>query len=176
MSITTHTIFIYFYFFTFPFKKLNRLKLRWACMHISWSLFCLVAENDFELSWRRALMHERRTVICISKRGRTSALKELRVGRSLTRLWAIILVLTTQFIATKRLTPTLTTNNWTVTRWWPELEFFRTRVEQIGTAANQRALAFTLMWGHSHGDVKAVNEANSVRGEVTLALVETKLS
>ena len=32
------------------------------------------------------------------------------------------------------------------------------------------------MWGHSHGDVKAVNEANSVRGEVSVAMVEAELS
>lgn len=115
MSIITQTIFI-FIFFSFPFQKLNRPKLRWACMHISWSLYCLVAENDFELTWRRALMPQRRTVMCIGKRSRTSVLKELREGRSPTRLWAIIVVPTTQFIGTKSFTPTLTSNNWTVTR------------------------------------------------------------
>jgi hypothetical protein len=37
-------------------------------------------------------------------------------------------------------------------------------------------MAFTFVWCHRHGDVKAVNETNAIRGEVVLAVVEAELS
>lgn len=76
----------------------------------------LVTENNFELTWRGTLVHERRAIMGISKRGWTSVLEKLRKARSPTRLRTVVVVPTAQLVRTKRLATTLTSHHGAVTR------------------------------------------------------------
>lgn len=68
----------------------------------------LVAEDDFQLTWGRTLVHERGTIMGVRKRGWTCVLEELREGRGPTRLRTVVVVPAAQLVCTKGLAPTLT--------------------------------------------------------------------
>lgn len=131
-----------------------------------------MAEDDLELTWRRALVHEGRAVVRVRKRSRTRVLEELREARRPTRLGAIVLVPTTQLVGPKRLTRALTRDH---PRVRPHLQLAGTRGEQVGFAAHDGADAFALVRSHRHGDVKPVDEADAVRPQVVGAVVEDEL-
>lgn len=103
-------------------------------------------------------------------------LEEVRINRWLTHLWAIVMVPAAQLVRPKGLAPTLTRHHRTVTLRYTVLQRRRTRRKQIHSTAYHGAHAFTLVWGHRHGDVEAVHEANAVGGVVVRTMVDAELS
>lgn len=75
-----------------------------------------MAEDDLELTWRRALVHERGGVVRVRKRSGASVLEELRKARRPTRLRAVVLVPTAQLVRTERLARALARDHRAVTR------------------------------------------------------------
>jgi hypothetical protein len=138
--------------------------------------WCLVAEDDLQLTWRRAFVHKSWAIMGIRKRGRARMLEELREARSPTRLRTVVVVPTAQLVRTERLAPTLARHDRPVTGRRPDLQPVGTRGEQVGATANNGAVALALVRGHSHGHVKAIDKADTVGGEVVLAVVEAELS
>ncbi|KAA8543909.1 hypothetical protein F0562_021915 [Nyssa sinensis] len=141
---------------------------------VSW-LPLLVTENDLELTWRRALVRERRAIVRIGERGRTRVLEELGVTRTTTRLRTVVMVSATELVRTERFTATLARHDGSVAGRGPELQASGTCSEEVGPASNDRAPAFSLVWGHGHRKVEAVDEADGVGGEVGVAVVEGEL-
>lgn len=129
----------------------------------------LVAEDDFELSGRRTVMHKRRTVMSKSESRRTRMLKEQRMARSFTCMRTIVMVPTTQLVCMESLTPTLTSHH--VSTVSMELKMSRTRFQEVFTTANDRTYTMAFVRSHSHRNVEAVNERNAVRGEVMVTTV-----
>lgn len=112
----------------------------------------------------------------VSKRRRTSALEELGVVRSPTRLWTVVVVPATQLIRTESLTTTLASHHRTVTWWRPELQSLRARGQKVGSATDHWAKPLALVRCHRHSEVEAVNEANGVGREVLVAMMEANLN
>lgn len=73
-----------------------------------------VAEDDLELTWRRAVMHKRRRVVGVREAGGTSVLEERRVARSPASLRAVVVVPATQLVRTERLAAALAPHDVTV--------------------------------------------------------------
>lgn len=136
----------------------------------------LVTENDLELTWRTALMHQRRTVMGEGESGRTRLLEEIRVARPLTRLRTVVVSPTAKLVRAKRLAPALAPHHVPVSGWIPELQRCGTRWDEVGLAPHHGTNTAPLVWGHRHGDVEAVDEADGVGGLVVVAVVEAELS
>nr|GMD69348.1 glyoxalase family protein, expressed [Ipomoea batatas] len=137
--------------------------------------FSSVTENDFELTRRRALVHQRRGVVGVSESGRTSVLEELGVGRRLAGLRVIVVVSAAELVRLEGLAPALARNDRAVPAVGADLEACGTRVQKISPAPHDGALALAFVRGHRHGDVEPVHEADAVGREVGVAVVEHEL-
>lgn len=115
----------------------------------------LMAEDDFKLTWSRALMHERRAIMSISKSGRASVLEEVGVGRWLASLWAVEMISATELVGAKGLTTTLATHHMTTCP--TVLQVLRTCCYQICFASHHRTVPSAFMRSNSHGDIKSIN-------------------
>lgn len=133
-----------------------------------------MAENNFKLTRRGALMDERWAIVRISERRRASVLKELRVARPPASLRAVVVVPAAELIRTEGGAATLATHHRPVRRSL-HLQPVRARRQQIRTAAHNGALPLPLVRRHRHREVEAVNEADAIRGEVGVAVVEGEL-
>lgn len=134
-----------------------------------------MAENDFNLPRLRALVHQRRRVVRVRERLRTSTLEELRVVRRLARLHTVEMSPAAELVRLERLAPALARHHRTVSAVGPEVERRRTRVEEVRPAPHHRTYALPFVWGHRHGQVEAVDEAHGVGREVGVAVVEVQL-
>lgn len=76
---------------------------------------------------------------------------------------------TTKLVCMKSLTPTLTTHH--VSTMSMELKMSRTRFQEIFTTTNDRTNTMAFMRSHSHRNVEAINERNTVRREVIVTTV-----
>lgn len=74
----------------------------------------LMAENDFEFAWSRALMCQRRIVMRVRESSRASMLEEIRVTRRTTCLWAVVMVAATKLICPERGAAALTPYNFPI--------------------------------------------------------------
>lgn len=135
-----------------------------------------MAEYNLKFTWRRTLVHERRAVMGIRKRGGASLLEKLGITRRLTRLRTIVMVPATKLVRTKGFAPTLTTHHRTLSRSRPQLQLLRTRFQQIDPAPDHGTNAFALVRCHRHGEVETVHEAHLVGRQVLFAsVVEAEL-
>lgn len=119
-------------------------------------LCLLVAENDFELTWRRALMHERRAIVRVSEGRRTSVLEELRVARRPAGLRAVVMVPAAELIRPEGRAAALAPDNRPMRRS-SHLQRVRTRRQQICPATYHGALPLPLVWRHGHREVEPVD-------------------
>lgn len=76
----------------------------------------LVTENDLELTWRRAVMRQRRTIMRVRERGRTRVFEKLRIVGSLASLRAIVMIPTAKLVSPKCSTRALAPYHVSVTR------------------------------------------------------------
>lgn len=120
-------------------------------------------------------MHERGAVVSVSEGGGTRVLEKLRETRCPTRLWTVVVIPAAELVRAEGFAPALAPNNRPVTWRRPQLQLGRTRLEQVHAAADDRADSFAFMWGHSQRDVEAVDEGDSIGGEVLVAVVDADL-
>lgn len=89
-------------------------------------------------------------------------LEESRVAGGETRGGTVVIVHATERVRPECLTRTLARHDGAVPRRRPHLKLRRARGEEVGRAPNDGAHAITLVRGHRHGDVEAVDEADAV--------------
>lgn len=134
-----------------------------------------MAEDDLELTWRRALVDERRAIMRISESSGASMLEKLRVVGSPASLRTVIVVPATDLIRTESFASTLASHHRTVNWRPPELQPLRTRGEEISSATDDRADPLPLVRRYRHRHVEPVDEADAVGSEVLVAVVECDL-
>lgn len=134
-----------------------------------------MAKDNLKLARGGTLVHERGGVMSKSERGRVRMLEEGGVDRPLARARVVEVVPTAELVRVKSLAPTLASNNGSMNRRHTVLQHVWTRGKKIVAATHDRAHAFPLVRGHSHGDVKTVNEADAVGGVVVAAVVDLEL-
>lgn len=120
-------------------------------------------------------MHKRGAIVSVSEGGGTRVLEKLRETRRPTRLWTVVVVPAAQLVRAISLAPALAPNHRTVTSRRPHLQLGRTRSQKIRAAAHDRTDAFAFMWSHSQRDVEAIDEGDSIGGEVVVAVVDAEL-
>ncbi|PKA63158.1 hypothetical protein AXF42_Ash007954 [Apostasia shenzhenica] len=130
-----------------------------------------VAEDDFELLGCLAIMRQRRAIVRVGERHRTTVLEILRVHRRPASARAVIHITAAQLVGAERLASTLTPNYRPVPRRNPKLQCRRAGPYEILTTADDGAEAAALVWSDGHGNVEAVNEADAVGGEIAVATV-----
>lgn len=132
-----------------------------------------MTENDFQFPRRRALMRQRRAIVRICERRRTSALEEVGVACRLACLWAVVVVPAAKLVLPEGVAGALAPYHPTVRR--SQLQRVRARLQQIRLTSHHRALPFPLVGGHRHRNVESVDQAHGVRGKVGVAVVEAEL-
>lgn len=111
--------------------------------------------------------------MCVRNCRRTRVLKERRIARSMTRLWAVVVVPAAQLIRAEGGATTFATHDMPIRSI--VLQPMWAGGEQINPAPDHRALAFPFVGGDRHGNVEPVDQTDSIRGEVSMAVVESEL-
>lgn len=132
-----------------------------------------MAEDDFELARRNAVVGERGAVVSVGGRGRARVLEEIGVGGGLASVGAVEVAPAAELVRPERLATALARHH--VPGGAALLQRRGAGGDEIGAAADHRADAFPLVWGDGQGDVEAVNEADEIRALVVVAVVEVEL-
>lgn len=139
-------------------------------------VFCsLVTEDDLQLTWSRALMHERGGIVGVRESSWTRVLEELRVARCFTRLWVVVMVSAAELVGAEGMAPALATHHPVPTVCATVLQVRRASGEQVSLATHHGAVSSAFVWGNGHGKIKSVHQAHAVGREVSVSVVEVKL-
>lgn len=107
-----------------------------------------MAEDNLKLTWRGALMHQRRSVMSVGESGRTSVLEKQRKRRRFASMWTVVMPSAAELVFIEGLTAALAGYHLAVAVRRVELQLAWAGLEEVGLAADHRADTVAFVWGY----------------------------